>query len=537
MDDKSLRAWDILFKQSLERRLPGDKFAKFINQLHDRSPAPGWKLAAVFFDRVAATTVSGDPRITVYLDALLEALLVDTAVILKALFSRSSARAHLASQQRSNEKDKTKSLNAPQLESNILNQLARKLMAGSRPKTPTEARALLRTLVEWTSALVTANSNESMMQAMGAEVEQNRQLESALVRESIGLLWLATLENAKISGVIEVALGKEAHKAISQALSAFIPLWAQLSLQPANRLEALQKQLTLVEQKAETKDKQEEGLDVAAALQIEAVANLVPIQTRAHLYVFVTAMSVGCPLTDETLILNYLSSVWSAINVDVQTLIVDLIVASFDALSGASSRLESKYVMTTLRSFLINKIPTIIPMLASTSYEAPNFEFCITQALNNIDQAAFAALADSFLDSTNPLSDVRQDFVFACIRHSLLPSSSTERLLGDSLMDQPPTSGSRYIKDTLVIQLRSNLDSLDGYVDELEKIDGNAGAIVLAITEVSLSQGGFLPYELTRTGSTGPVCCERNDVAQGNMQCTFPEATSPRLHAPIHISK
>ncbi|KAF2100783.1 Med5-domain-containing protein [Rhizodiscina lignyota] len=482
--DQNLRTWDILFKQSFERRLPGDKFSKFINQLHDRSPAPGARLAAIFFDRVSATTVPGDPRIAIYIDSLLESLLVDVSDVLKAMFLRSCARNQLAAQQHGTPKTKGRSLNSPQLESNILNQLSRLLVTGPRPKTPTEARSCLQTLVEWTAAVVTINSNESMMQAMGAEVEQHKQLESAIVRESIGQFWLAALENVKFSGLVDVGLGKNARTQISRALTAFVPLWAQLSPQSAARLESVQKNLGIIEEKSASKGSQGDGLDVAAALQIDAVMDLPEIRTRAHLYVFVSALSVSRPLTDESLILNYLNYLTAIYKANVQTLTVDLIVASFDALSGAFNRGESKFVMFTLRSFLINKIPTLIPMLASSTFEGLNTEYCITEALTHIDQAAFPTFSESFLDSSNPLSDVRQDFVFACIRHSLLPSNSTDRLLGDALMDQPPAAGSRYIKENLVGQCRSNLDLVEGYIDELEKIDGNAGAIVLAVTEM-----------------------------------------------------
>jgi mediator of RNA polymerase II transcription subunit 5 len=111
-------------------------------------------------------------------------------------------------------------------------------------------------------------------------------------------------------------------------------------------------------------------------------------------------------------------------------------------------------------------------------------EFCITQALAQINQAAFPTFSDSFLDQSSPLADIRQDFVFACTRHGLLPATIVETLLGDGLMETPPTPASRYTQEDLFTQCLNDAEKIEGYIEELEKADGNGGAIARAITQV-----------------------------------------------------
>lgn len=474
-----MKQWNNLIRQSYERRLAPEKFTKFIIQLHQRSAVSGSKIAAAFFDRTAQVTVHQDPKIPVYIDCLLDASIIDASDILHSLFEGSQAKAQLAQQSGNVDKIAKTEPIAPQLEVKILLQLTRKFVNGSRPATPAEARSCLRWMAEWTTALVTCSSNDSMMHAIGAEVQQD-QYHSALVRDALGQLLTSSLENPKMIGVTQVALGKSIRKALSQAISSFVPLWSQMNPQMASRLETAQKQLNLVDEKAE-KALEEVGLD--AAIQVESVMDMPVVHSRAHLYILVSSLSLGRPLTDEGLIVSYLNVLYQG---DVQNLTTDLIIASFDALSGAVNRNESKDVIFSLKSFLINKIPTIVTVLATSLMPPLTAEYCITQALAQINQAAFPTFSDSFAlaGGSSPLAEVRQDFVFACTRHSILPVTSVEGLLGDSLMESPPTPASRYVKEDLVAQCVSNSEKIETYMDELEKVDGNGGAIVLAITEV-----------------------------------------------------
>lgn len=83
----------------------------------------------------------------------------------------------------------------------------------------------------------------------------------------------------------------EVRKNFAQALSTFIPLLTQTSIQLANRLEIYQKEHDLHDKPpAGSGDASENaGLEVAA-LQLEAVNDLPWINTRAGLYIFLNAL-------------------------------------------------------------------------------------------------------------------------------------------------------------------------------------------------------------------------------------------------------
>jgi mediator of RNA polymerase II transcription subunit 5 len=162
----------------------------------------------------------------------------------------------------------------------------------------------------------------------------------------------------------------------------------------------------------------------------------------------------------------------------------DLITAAFDILANAMYRSESTQTMFSLKSFLVNRIPVLLIQLSGSIFPM-TAEMCITQALSHIDPNAFPAFSQGFDDimgGNNSLSDVRQDFLNACALHGLIATNTIERLLGEAPMQGPPSA--KHVKRELLSQFKENSDSVQMYVDELTALDGNAGAIVGAVTEV-----------------------------------------------------
>lgn len=162
----------------------------------------------------------------------------------------------------------------------------------------------------------------------------------------------------------------------------------------------------------------------------------------------------------------------------------DLITAAFDILANSMYRSEPSQTMFALKSFLVNKIPLLVSQL-STSIFPMTAEISITQALSHVDPNAFPAFSQGFddmLGGSSTLSDVRQDFLNSCALHGLIPTAAVGRLLGETPMQGPPDT--KYEKKTLVEVCKSNIDKVTMYIDELENLDGNAGAIAGALTEV-----------------------------------------------------
>ena len=89
--------------------------------------------------------------------------------------------------------------------------------------------------------------------------------------------------------------------------------------------------------------------------------------------------------------------------------------------------------------------------------------------------------------SSATLSEARQEFLFACALHQLIPEQSIEVLLGDVPMQSLPASG-RYVKDELVALCRVNPGRVEELIEETENMEGNAGEIAAALIEVGLNE-------------------------------------------------
>jgi len=163
---------------------------------------------------------------------------------------------------------------------------------------------------------------------------------------------------------------------------------------------------------------------------------------------------------------------------------IDLVTAAFDILANAMYRSEPTQTLFCLKSFLVNKVPLLLLQLSSFIFPM-TLELSITQALSHVDPNAFPAFSQGFDDmmgNSTSLTDVRQDFLNACALHGLIMTATVERLLGEAPMQGPPET--KHDKRTLLEQCKNNFDKISLYIDELENLDGNAGAIVGAIAEV-----------------------------------------------------
>lgn len=167
-----------------------------------------------------------------------------------------------------------------------------------------------------------------------------------------------------------------------------------------------------------------------------------------------------------------------------KVLIEEMITASFDVLSNAMYRSESNRTMFLFRSFLVNKLPAFFATMLAASMVSIPMEICISNALSRLDPNTFPSFSQMFaMQGNTVLSDVRQEFLFACASHRLIPESSIERLLGENPMQALPVG---FIKDDLVSQIYANPERAEQLINDIESMEGNANAIVGAVTEVCL---------------------------------------------------
>jgi mediator of RNA polymerase II transcription subunit 5 len=184
------------------------------------------------------------------------------------------------------------------------------------------------------------------------------------------------------------------------------------------------------------------------------------------------------------MMLGYLQTKYKHdMQLDVDLLATDLIVASFDLLSNADGRKEPDSTVFVLKSFLSNKIPQLLAHLSTLIFAPDRPAFWIGQALNSIDLTAFPPPSQGMI-SESALQDVRQDFLFSCTLHSLIQGDAVESFLGEAPFTAPPDPEKKYTKEQLIEQCASDSERIRGLVDDLEKLDGNAGIAAQAIGEV-----------------------------------------------------
>ncbi|KAF2431865.1 Med5-domain-containing protein [Tothia fuscella] len=482
--DATSQLWTTFLNACLEKRLRSEQFDQYASELSNRSPIMGAKLANILVGRQTLLKEVIDPLLPAYADSLLESNRVSSADLLGALLKRSryyhSSKVALVDAAAS-EDSQLQSLT--ELDAIILDQLCKAYSHNKRPKTQEETRVALRILSEWLTALAIPPAD-----AIPQSMEEQEQYVS--VCDSIAMLALAMLENPKVTGIILTALPKETRKALSRALTSFTVHWTEISAaaiasqasSPEQnipfRLANAQKNLSLV-QEVENDIHQDAFMDIAAASQVNAIQQLgLDLDTRPGAFVFISSLLSGRPLIEENMMLNYLHVKYKH---DMQALTVDLIVAGFDVLSSAEDRKEPESVKFSLKSFLINKIPTLIAPLAASIYPHP--EHCITKALHSVDLNTFPLPGVGQLTSST-LQNVRQEFLYSCVLHGILPAASIGRLLTQGSFSSPPSPDKRLFKELLIQQCATEPGKAVQLINGLENLDGNAGQIVLAVTEV-----------------------------------------------------
>ncbi|KAF2399114.1 Med5-domain-containing protein [Trichodelitschia bisporula] len=465
-----VKIWSSFLERCLKNRIRVDQFERLTEELYKRTPIFRRTLAELLLDCQSLTGNIVDPLLFTYCEYLLGVSRIGAADLLSALFLRS--RQHANSLAAEGQLPSKLVCSPPELDHIILDQLTRAFVSGKHPKTRGEGLSTLKVLSQWMMAIT--KPNDPLMPALDHHF--------VLVCDALGMFATAIVENPRISGFIDAGIQKDLRKDLSQALSSFVAYWGHVSPQHpqnANRLDMSQKQRGLTDEGLDGSSSQT-ALDVAAAIQVESVIDLPSMYTRAGVFIFLSSLLSAYPLTDDSMMLGYLSMRYKG---DTQQLVVDLIVASFDLLLSATERNESGQTIDSLKSFLINKIPALLVSLMGSMYPSVTPEFCIAQALQHVDPNAFPPFSSGMI-SNSTLQEVRQEFLFACVLHSLLPAENIDRLLGETPLAYPPNPHSRYLKEDLLQQCANDPGKVIQLITELEKLDGNAGAIVHAVTEV-----------------------------------------------------
>ncbi|KAK3325677.1 mediator complex, subunit Med5 [Apodospora peruviana] len=491
--------WTRFLKLAEAKRLDPDSFASYVPMLYSKHRLPAAVIADLLLRPTKSNQNSLDPRFSQYLQALLRLQIVDTAAVLKGLYKYSTLHKQLKAgtneeQQGGQEAalQKQQKLvrwrSSSSSEEMIFWRLVKQVSQTTAGiKNGADAIAVVKVTTKW-MGLFTDAATAFSRDAFGAvhSLAAKEEMESS--RGAFLLLLLAVCENPVVLSTLSRDVAKESREQLCDNLEGFIPTIIQTSHEIASRLDLFRTEtLASFEPVTDKKDtaisEMNSYMDNLIGLERFQVPEIPVVNSRAGLYIYLNAALVGRPLIDDSALFTYFHNRYQG---DIQMTAIQLILASFDVLANAVFHNEGSKIGHLLKSYVVNKVPLILSQFAASSAMYPfDAEYCITQALGQVDINVFPTLSGMFDMPTNSSfqDSVRQDFCFACQLHGLLSQTAIENLLGDITYQSLPDEG-RYVKETLVQSCLEDPERTQKLIGELDNMNGNVGAAAQAIIEV-----------------------------------------------------
>ncbi|RFU80899.1 mediator of rna polymerase ii transcription subunit 5 [Trichoderma arundinaceum] len=479
---ESLKYWSDFISKCLTKRLDASPFEDYVRLVFSKHQLPPEVIADFFLRPQKSNCVSPDPRIPPYISVLTQLRYIDAASILRALYRYSSLHAQIPTQPQQDEggeangegeakqdpkgSSPTRWKSSSWLEEVMFYHVIKLVVEGTAFKDSRTALELVQTISKWMSLFAVA-SNSMTADMLGGNLQDPQvRHEMEVSRAAFVPLLLRLVDNAALVKVISHPAAKGPRKGFSESLASFVQ-----ALQPVPQfVEKLEIFRTEVLAPLDPVDKNnqaanaamDELLDSTVGLDSFVVPDMPISNTRAGLYVYLGALG------------------------NTQQSAIDLILASFDLLANAVFRNEGPRDAHLLRSFLTNKVPLILTQLCPPGFSTPSAEFCITEALSQVDTSVFPTASLMFDESrnNNPYTEsVREEFCSACALHGLIEREHVERILGESSMSYEP-SQEKYSKEKLVQSCLSDPDKIQALIRDMDKMDGNVGAVCQALVEL-----------------------------------------------------
>jgi len=427
-----------------EHRASMQEIADIIVSLHPRS-------GALFVD----------PLIPRYIEQLIKTRCTSPACILFAML-RVSRLADPATVADYHVADGT---NTPALEELVFdllrNMLARSKLSAGQPRT----KSLVNALVRWLHTARKANELD-VTKRIEAGAMSGAQGPAASTFEALGMLAIAVFGHRSFHEIDTLPFWKIARAQIVTEMEQYdVQVLQWIQSQYSSQLQALVNSRPFLKT-------DENGRPIFTDQQVLACISDIPaVNSRAGLFVWLNACLCARPLTDDATMRNYLLV---RSNDDPQTAAVDLLIASFDVLTNALLRHEPAQNIRFIRSFICNKVPLLLNSLLG--FNAPGAcENCIQMSFMAITMDPLAPLSTGATEARDVLKKTRLEFLFACAIHSLVSERVIASLVQEQSVTMPKTA--RYTKEGLMAQTSNNTGRLDAVIQELDTLNGNAGAI------------------------------------------------------------
>jgi mediator of RNA polymerase II transcription subunit 5 len=210
-----MESWSGFIAHCLHRRLTPDRFGKYAQQHHSRSPLSPNRLADVLLRPTEHDTECLDPLIPQYVQILLQADLIDVAAVLKGLL-RYSTFQHNEIQKATREGGEEGDIerlrwnNSHVQEEALIYGMTKIVSSEARPKNENESLGLIVMLREWMEVLTIAAEHEvNVLHDLGTTSEGSGP-EAVAVRIAFGTLLVATSENMRVLKILRKGCPKGA---------------------------------------------------------------------------------------------------------------------------------------------------------------------------------------------------------------------------------------------------------------------------------------------------------------------------------------
>ncbi|KAG9240533.1 mediator complex, subunit Med5 [Calycina marina] len=491
----SAPSWTTFVGTSLARRLESDTFSKLVQIQHRKQHLSPSQLCDIFLRPTELNDFSLNVRVRLWLPVLQKLSLINVPAVLRAMKRYStfgtqadelagkdgSSGAELGTTSGSNPKRWKDSYYSDEV---LFYSMGKYITSGRTPETTQLAVELLIVCIQWMELVYKSGHGVDTLLAPSSKHTVVTNAITALGTLVVGVTESPGIQKILTRGIPPRGTGNR----FSRALANFVPLLQRMPA-IAERLETFRtKTLIRIEPTDKSTIAASKAIDDILGQDPELgpdsvhVTDLPVMRSRPGLYIYLNALLVGRPLIDDGEIIGYLHNRYQG---DMQAMTVDLILAAFDVLADVSARKESnekeqsKFIA---RSFLFNKVPLLILNLSNSFFSPLTPEFCIREALAAVDTNIFPTFSSLGVESNydNMFSDsVRQDFCFACCLHGLLEESSIPALLGDIPMASLPSV--RHTKESVLEQCLTDPSKPEAFIDELDNMDGNVGAISQAL--------------------------------------------------------
>jgi mediator of RNA polymerase II transcription subunit 5 len=455
--DISAQKWKAALKTALLKRISANGMENVFGDLRTRFWIPGPQIAKILLSFRARDAGGDDSLIFNYARQLLRLRLVSAPGLLLALFNTCTLAAKPLPEGLG-----TSSTGMPLCEERLFTIITQSFLSGDCDLKSSELHQLAFVITKWIQAIT--------------RYETSKQLEAGALHsieaftfgayEAVASLAITIFSNPGFRQVMQQPWWKKRMDVIVEEVRNFdshVLLWMRSQL--AGRLQAITTLPPFIKINAE-------GRPVFSDDQILASVTDLPISnTRAGLFIWLNACLAARPMCDDLSMMSHLQARFPGSS---QSLPVDLLIASFDVLTNALLRKEPEAQLHLIRSFICNKVPHSLSIIASMVTSAISIEACVSMAFMAISMEALPPISAGANEVRERLKRTRLEFLQACHLHGLV----SEATIASVIQEQVPLPRvTKYTKEGLLAQCNNNIGRLEPLVDELDGMSGNAGAI------------------------------------------------------------